>query len=207
MKRKKEMKMAKDFYTAVEERRSIYVISKDHAVSNERIQEVVEFAVKHTPTSFNSQSGRVVVLFNQHHDKFWDLTKETLREIVPAEDFGPTEQKMEMFKAGSGTVLFFEDEEAVRALQEQFPTYSDKFPEYSLQSSGMLQFIVWTALEQEGLGATLQHYQPLIDEKVRNEWNIPASWKLHAQMPFGQPVAPAGDKEFQPLSERMKVFK
>ncbi|GLY09427.1 nitroreductase family protein [Pseudobacillus badius] len=199
--------MAKDFYTAVEERRSIYVISKDHAVSNERIQEVVEFAVKHTPTSFNSQSGRVVVLFNQHHDKFWDLTKETLREIVPAKDFGPTEQKMEMFKAGSGTVLFFEDEEAVRALQEQFPTYSDKFPEYSLQSSGMLQFIVWTALEQEGLGATLQHYQPLIDEKVRNEWNIPASWKLHAQMPFGQPVAPAGDKEFQPLSERMKVFK
>ncbi|KZR59805.1 nitroreductase family protein [Pseudobacillus badius] len=199
--------MAKDFYTAVEERRSIYVISKDHAVSNERIQEVVEFAVKHTPTSFNSQSGRVVVLFNQHHDKFWDLTKETLREIVPAEDFGSTEQKMEMFKAGSGTVLFFEDEEAVRALQEQFPTYSDKFPEYSLQSSGMLQFIVWTALEQEGLGATLQHYQPLIDEKVRNEWNIPASWKLHAQMPFGQPVAPAGDKEFQPLSERMKVFK
>ncbi|WP_077247462.1 nitroreductase family protein [Pseudobacillus wudalianchiensis] len=199
--------MAKDFYTAVQERRSIYAISNEQPVSNDRIQEVVEFAVKYAPTAFNSQSGRVIVLFGEQHEKLWDLTKETLREIVPAKDFGPTEEKMGSFKAGSGTVLFFEDEEVVRGLQEQFPTYSDKFPEYSLQSSGMLQYIVWTALEQEGLGATLQHYQPLIDEKVRNEWNVPASWKLHAQMPFGKPVAPAGDKEFQPLSERVKVYK
>lgn len=199
--------MAKDFYTAIEERRSIYVISKEHTVSNERIQEIVEFAVKYTPTAFNSQSGRAVVLFGEQHEKLWDLTKETLRELMPAKDFDSTEQKMEMFKAGSGTVLFFEDEEVVKSLQEQFPAYSDKFPDYALQSSGMLQFIVWTALEQEGLGATLQHYQPLIDEKVRNEWSIPASWTLHAQMPFGKPVSPAGDKEFKPLSERVKVYK
>ncbi|MNJ66145.1 hypothetical protein D3C77_621970 [compost metagenome] len=71
----------------------------------------------------------------------------------------------------------------------------------------MLQFVVWTALANEGVGASLQHYNPLIDEKVQQEWNIPASWKLIAQMPFGKPVAEPGDKQFNPLDSRLKVFK
>ncbi|MGM7634383.1 nitroreductase family protein [Bacillus sp. Hm123] len=196
-----------NFYSAVETRRSIYAISKEQTVSDERIQEVVEFAVKHAPTAFNSQSGRAIVLLGQQHDELWDLTKDTLREIVPADRFGPTEEKMEMFKAGYGTVLFFEDETVVKGLQESFPTYADNFPLWSMQSSGMLQYIVWTALEQEGFGATLQHYNPLIDEKVRTKWNVPGNWKLMSQMPFGKPAAPAGDKEFQPIDERVKVFK
>ncbi|WP_100401831.1 nitroreductase family protein [Bacillus sp. FJAT-42315] len=196
-----------NFYSAVETRRSIYAISKEQTVSDERIQEVVEFAVKHAPTAFNSQSGRTIVLLGQQHDELWDLTKDTLREIVPANQFGPTEEKMEMFKAGYGTILFFEDEAVVKGLQESFPTYADNFPLWSMQSSGMLQYIVWTALEQEGFGATLQHYNPLIDEKVRAKWNVPGNWKLMSQMPFGKPVAPAGDKEFQPMNERVKVFK
>jgi predicted oxidoreductase (fatty acid repression mutant protein) len=71
----------------------------------------------------------------------------------------------------------------------------------------MHQYVVWTSLEIEGLGASLQHYNPLIDADVRKEWNIPDSWNLVAQMPFGKIVAPAGEKEFQPLEERIKVFK
>ncbi|WP_203362884.1 nitroreductase family protein [Bacillus sp. REN10] len=196
-----------NFYSAVEARRSIYAISKEQTVSDERIQEVIEFAVKHAPTAFNSQSGRVVVLLGEQHDQLWDLTRDTLREIVPADQFGPTEEKMAMFKAGYGSVLFFEDEAVVKGLQESFPTYADNFPLWSMQSSGMLQYIVWTALEQEGFGATLQHYNPLIDEQVRTKWNVPANWKLIAQMPFGKPAAPAGDKEFQPINERVKLFK
>ena len=92
-------------------------------------------------------------------------------------------------------------------MQEKFPLYRDNFPIWSLQSSGMLQFAIWTALELEGWGASLQHYNPVIDEAVRAEWKIPASWKLIAQMPFGKPAEPAGDKEFRPLAERMMVYK
>lgn len=199
--------MSKNFYAAVEERRSIYAISKDAVVSDARIQEVIEHAVKHIPTSFNSQSGRVVLLLNEQSDKLWNITKETLRKIVPADQFAPTEEKMNAFGSGYGTVLFFEDQDVVKGLQEQFPLYADNFPVWSEQSSGMLQFAVWTALEIEGFGATLQHYNPLIDDAVRKEWSLPASWKLIAQMPFGKPVAPAGEKAFQPVSERVKVFK
>ena len=71
----------------------------------------------------------------------------------------------------------------------------------------MLQFVVWTALEQTGLGASLQHYSPLIDEDVRNEWGLPENWKLIAQMPFGKPVAQPGEKQFSPLEARLKVFR
>ena len=30
--------------------------------------------------------------------------------------------------------------------------------------------------------------------------------KLIAQMPFGKPVVPAGEKEYQPLENRVKIY-
>ncbi|PLR76678.1 nitroreductase [Bacillus sp. V3-13] len=199
--------LAKDFYSAVKERRSIYGISKNVDISTERIEEIINHAVKYTPSAFNSQSARVVVLLGEHHDKLWDITKEVLRKIVPPENFSPTEEKMDSFKSGYGTVLFFEDQAVIESMQRDFALYKDNFPVWAQQSNGMLQYVIWTALEAEGLGASLQHYNPLIDEEVRGEWKIPDNWKLIAQMPFGAITAPAGDKDFQPLDERVKIYK
>jgi predicted oxidoreductase (fatty acid repression mutant protein) len=71
----------------------------------------------------------------------------------------------------------------------------------------MLHFAVWTALSAEGLGANLQHYNPLIDAKVAEEWKIPSTWQLTAQMVFGgRAVADAGEKKFGPLEEKFKVY-
>ena len=71
----------------------------------------------------------------------------------------------------------------------------------------MMQFSVWTAFAIEGLGASLQHYTELIDEQVKKEFNIPESWKMLAQMPFGNIVKGAGEKEFNPIEDRVKVLK
>ncbi|MCL6457707.1 MAG: nitroreductase family protein [Gorillibacterium sp.] len=199
--------MSVELYSALKERRSIYGISKESDVSSERIVEIVNEAVKHTPSAFNSQSARVVVLLGEQHDKLWEITKETLKAIVPAEQFPSTEQKLGSFQAGLGTVLFFEDNSIVTHLQEQFPLYQDNFPVWSQQSSGMLQYVIWTAFAAEGLGASLQHYSELIDEKVKATWSLPASWKLIAQLPFGTPTAEPGEKQFSPLEDRVKVFK
>ncbi|MDM5284068.1 nitroreductase family protein [Peribacillus frigoritolerans] len=199
--------MTKDFYTAIKERRSYYGINKEVGVSDEKIKEIVEFAVKHTPSAFNSQSSRLVVLTGSAHDKLWDITTQALRKAVGEGDFSGTQQKMDSFKAGYGSILFFEDESVVKSLQEQFATYADNFPIWSQQTSGMHQLVVWTALEAEGLGATLQHYNPLIDDEVKKEWNVPSNWKLIAQMPFGNPTAQPGDKEFKPLEDRIKFYK
>ena len=62
----------------------------------------------------------------------------------------------------------------------------------------MPQFVVWTSLEAEGLGASLR-LQPADRRKVKAEWNIPESWKLIAQMPFGKPVAEPGEKNLHRL--------
>ncbi|MFZ5967438.1 MAG: nitroreductase family protein [Bacillota bacterium] len=199
--------MTKDFNTAVKERRTIYGISKETTVSDERIQEVIKDAVKYTPSAFNSQSARVIVLFGENHNKLWDITKEALRKIVPEGSFASTEEKINSFRGGYGTVLFFEDNSVIESLQQQFALYKDNFPVWSQQSNGMLQYIVWTSLEIEGLGASLQHYNEVIDEDVKKQWNIPSDWKLIAQMPFGKPTAPAGEKEFMPLEERVKIFR
>ncbi|MFB7639287.1 nitroreductase family protein [Peribacillus butanolivorans] len=199
--------MTKDFYTAIKERRSYYGINKEVQVSDDKIKDIVEFAVKYTPSAFNSQSARLVVLTGEAHDKLWGITTETLRKAVGKGDFTGTQQKMDSFKSGYGTVLFFEDKAVVKSLQKQFALYADNFPIWSQQASGMHQLVVWTALETEGLGATLQHYNPLIDDEVKNEWNIPSNWKLIAQMPFGNPTAPVGEKEFQPLEDRIKFYK
>lgn len=198
--------MSKNFYEALKERRSIYAISNESGVSNERIQEVINEAVLHTPSAFNSQSARVVVLFGENHNKLWDITEASLKKIVPEENFAPTKEKIDSFRNGYASVLFFEDQNVVKNLQEQFSLYKDNFPVWSQQSSGMLQYVIWTSLAVEGLGASLQHYNELIEEDVAKEWNIPSGWKLVAQMPFGKPVSGAGEKEFMPLDERVKTY-
>lgn len=105
-----------------------------------------------------------------------------------------------------GTILYFEDQAVVEGLQEQYPLYKDNFPIWSLQSAGILQYVIWVSLAQEGLGASLQHYNPLIDDEVKRQWNLPKQWKLLAQMPFGAPYAVPEDKEFAPLKERISIF-
>ncbi|WP_152402573.1 nitroreductase family protein [Paenibacillus cellulositrophicus] len=199
--------MSKQFIDALKNRRSIYGISKEQVISDEKVQEIVNDAVKYTPSSFNSQSTRVVVLLGEQHDKLWNVTENVLKAVVPADSFAPTAEKMAAFRAGYGTILFFEDYEVIEGLQASFPSYADNFPVWSHHTSAMHQLVIWTALEAEGLGASLQHYNPLIDQKVAAEWNIPASWKLIAQMPFGKPTVQPGEKEFKPLEDRVKVFK
>lgn len=206
-KKEEDNTVQKDFYTAIKERRSYYGISKESPISDQKIQEIIEHAVKHTPSAFNSQSTRVVLLLGENHNKLWDITTETLRKIVPADNFGSTKEKMDSFRNGYGTILFFEDMSVIEQLQRDYASYAENFPIWSQQTSGMHQLVIWTALENEGLGATLQHYNPIIDEDVKKEWNIPSEWKLIAQMPFGKPTMQPGEKQFQPLEDRIKVFK
>jgi len=196
----------KDFFATVLNRRTIYTLNKNITVSNARIREIVEFAVKHIPSSFNSQSSRTIILFGAHHDKFWAKTKDVLKAMVSEEQFKATGPRIDGFAAGAGTILFFEDQDVVRGMQEKFATYADKFPIYAGHTSGMVQFFCWAALENEGLGCNLQHYNPLVDEFVQQEWHAPKSWALQAQMVFGHPTAGPGEKTFTPIENRVKAF-
>ena len=201
-------KLERTFKEALRHRRSYYALAPESPIDDARIEEIVRFAIKHVPSAFNSQSTRAVLLLHEHHDELWKIVKRTLRAIVPEGAFARTEEKIEhSFAAGYGTVLFFEDTDVVRGLQQQFPAYAGNFPVWSEQTSAMHQLAVWTMLEDAGLGASLQHYNPLIDDEVRKRWSLPGEWKLVAQMPFGTPAGEPGEKTFKPLDERIRVFR
>lgn len=54
----------KSLLDAVKDRRSIYQLSKDSTISDERVKELVEFTIKHCPSSFNVQVGSITHLFS-----------------------------------------------------------------------------------------------------------------------------------------------
>lgn len=200
--------MERNLKEALKHRRSYYAIGSKSLISDVEIEEIIDFAALHTPSAFNSQSARFVLLLGEHHKKLWEIVKETLKKVVAVPAFVTTEAKInKSFASGHGTVLFFNDRIVVEGLQKAYPLYYDKFPEWAMQSAGMQQLAVWTMLEDAGFGASLQHYNPLIDEVVAKEWKLPDSWELLAQMPFGVPSEPPAKKEFKPLEDRVKVFK
>lgn len=194
------------FLDKIKQRRSIYAIGKNVGLEQNKIEDLIKDAVKHSPSSFNSQSSRVVILFGESHHKFWNIVRETLRKMVPAEAFAGTNAKIDSFSAGLGTVLFYEDQKVIEGLQEQFKLYADNFPVWSEHSSAIAQFATWTALAEHNIGASLQHYNPIIDEEVAATFDVPASWKLRAQLVFGSIEAPADEKSFMNDAERFKTF-
>ena len=190
----------------LQKRRSQYALGKTLALPQAEVDALIRETIRLTPSAFNSQSSRAVILFGDAHLKLWGIVKETLRAVVPADAFAGTDAKIDSFAAGAGTVLFFEDQDVVAKLQHDYAAYAENFPIWSEQSGGMAQLAVWTALAEVEIGASLQHYNPLIDAEVAATWGLPASWKLRAQMPFGSNEAPFGEKTFMNDEERFHTF-
>lgn len=193
------------FLDIARKRRTQYALGRDLPISKEQVTDLIKEAIRLAPSSFNSQSSRALILHGAESVKFWEIVKDELRKIVPADAFPTTEEKIDGFAAGAGTVLFYEDREPVKALQEKFPLYADNFPVWSEHASGIAQYAVWMALAEAGIGASLQHYNPLPDARVAQEWDIPESWVLRAQMPFGSHAGEVGDKTFVDDAIRFRV--
>lgn len=163
--------------------------------------------MRESPSSFNSQSSRAVILIGTEHDKYWgDVVLGALKKVTDDEGFKHAKGRVDGFQAGYGTVLFYEDEDTIKGMQEKFAPYASMFPGWSNHSNGMAQIHTWTALELAGYGANLQHYGNLTQEALAKTYNIPKQWKLNAELVFGSLKQPAGDKTYMSNDERFKVF-
>ncbi|KZZ95761.1 nitroreductase [Ascosphaera apis ARSEF 7405] len=196
----------------IAERRTIYNLCSETPVPDSEIVNIVNHAVKHVPSAFNTQSTRAVVLLNAEHEKLWDETVKVFEGLVatgavPKEAFESwTKPKLASFRAGKGTVLFYEDPAHIAGFQEKFPAFKDQFEPWAEHTNAMHQYAVWLSLHAAGLGASLQHYNPVIDSKVAELFKVPAEWKLRAQLVFGLKTNEPGDKNFNALEDRVKVF-
>jgi len=202
-----------NFVDSLKKRRSIYALGKN-IDNGDEVVELIKDVVRHSPYAFNAATTRILVLTGEAQDKLWgqivptSLKAEMDRQGAPESAWEGTKAKLEGFKAAYGTVLFFEDQAVVKNLQENFPLYADNFPHWSEQHSGITSINTWTALAQENIGANLQHYNPVIDEAVAKEWNIPANWKLRSQLVFGSiEDGSLKDKDFMADEERFIVVK
>ncbi|KHD44740.1 nitroreductase family protein [Streptococcus hongkongensis] len=200
------------FLEELKNRRTIYALGRNTEVSDEKIVEVIKEAVRQSPSAFNSQTTRVLILLNDEVTSFWndmvanDLVATMKEQGVPEEAIAGTKEKLASFGNAKGTALFFEDQDVVKALQEQFALYADNFPIWSEQASGISTVNAWTALSAElGLGANLQHYNPVVDASVMAKYGVPENWKLRGQLNFGSIEAAAGDKDFMADEDRFKV--
>ena len=59
------MAESKPFLATVESRRTYYQLSNESPISDARIKEIVAFALKHIPSSFNSQTSRLVLVLQK----------------------------------------------------------------------------------------------------------------------------------------------
>ncbi|OKL62823.1 hypothetical protein UA08_01702 [Talaromyces atroroseus] len=201
--------MASDpFFSAVLGRRTVYALSDSSPIPDSRIQEIVVKAIKHSPSTFNVQSARAVILLKDEHRKFWDYALEFIKAALPEEVVKQLGARIAGFRAAYGSVLFFEAKADLDALAQEHAIVAPFITEWSDTSSGINQFAVWAALSAEGLGANLQHYNflPPLVEKVKAEWNIPQDWLLKSQLVFGTPTGGPREKTFKPVEDRVKVY-
>lgn len=94
----------------VKSRRTYYNLKAESPISDDAIDSIVRDSVLHVPSSFNTQTSRVVLLLKEEHKKVWDITLKVMEGLVaaghvPKEMFeNNTKPKLESFKAAYGTV-------------------------------------------------------------------------------------------------------
>ena len=195
------------YLNIIESRRSIYDLN-DHLPASEKVVlNIIKHITVESPTAFNMQSSHLVILMNDEHHKLWNIVNETLKKIVPENQFASTHAKLDMFYKAKGTILFFDDRHVIDQLKTDFPLYRDQFDTFADHSMGILQGNIWNALAELKIGASLQHYNPLIDNEIKKKWNIPDYYRLSAQMVFGGINSIPEPKDKIAASERISIYK
>ncbi|AQZ18935.1 FRM2 (YCL026C-A) [Zygosaccharomyces parabailii] len=173
---------AAHYLKAIASRRTVYALKPElpSGVTLEEVQAIVQAIIKDTPTSFNSQVNRAIILTGAEHKRVWDQVVKS----IPS-DSGkkrPASVRDEAF----GSVIFFTDDKTTEQLQAKFPAWASAFPQFADHSSGAAQINTWTALKQVGIGGHLQHFNGYV--KAALPKSIPLEWQVHAQLAFGMPA-------------------
>lgn len=196
------------YFEAFKTRRSNYDLTNQLSITLPELEQLLAQTLELSPTGFNSQSSRIVVLVEQKHEMFWDLVLAGIKkEIGDTPAFEKSKDKIANLRRSAGTILFYEDETVNNGLKEKFPLYASNVGTWSEQSQGMLQMSVWTLLASLGMGASLQHYNELVANHLAQTLGINPSWRLVGQMPFGVPNSVPQPKSKIPGANRLIILK
>ncbi len=199
--------MNNNIYDLIKSRRSYRKLKKSETFDSNTMEEILRTA-RYVPSAFNMQSYRIVVLEGKSNNDLWDIVEEMLLSKIGEEKFLATKQaeKIAGFKGGNGTLLFFEDEKVVEKNANKKKSYKDKFSRWSEQGSGIIQYAVWLMLADKQMNASLQHYNPMIDKRVKERFNIEEDWRLISQMPYGIGTDNIKERELVPFEKIVRFI-
>lgn len=182
--------MSAPYLKAIASRRTIYALKPElpSGVTLADVQATIQSVVRETPTAFNSQPNRALILTGAAHRRVWSSVTDAIADEAGKKR--PASVRDEAY----GSVIFFTDDTVTEKLQKDFPAWAAAFPQFADHTSGAAQIQSWTAIETEGLGAHLQHYNGYVKAALPD--SIPKSWSVQAQLVFGAPAAPAGEKAY-----------
>lgn len=88
-------------------RRSVYSLTNESTISDDRLEELITEVIKHTPSSFNSQTTRIVVLLKEENQKLWDNGLEVASSQISPELFDKMyKSRLTASRAAYGTVSY-----------------------------------------------------------------------------------------------------
>ena len=198
-----------EYLPAMKKRHSEYALSGDLQAPLEEVRQLLEDVLLYTPSAFNSQPVRIILLTGAPSAEHWTLVGQILKEKIGPERYDESRAKDRIencFMKALGTVLFFDDTEVTERLIKENPGYESSFPKWAHQTQGSHQFMVWIGLRALGYGANLQHYNGMRDDLIRKQVGAPDTWDFVAHMPFGTITEPAQPKEKNPIDTMLKVL-
>lgn len=194
------------FTDLVKIRRTQYSIGNNTDLKNKDIADRILEVAKDVPTAFNSQTSRLVVLFGEENVKLWDHILDVQKDVLEGGAWDMMSGVMEGAKGGVGTVLFFEDHDAL----EKMPATGERKATYKHHNNANVQYAIWLALTELGLGGSLQHmnigYEQGFDKSIKEMFDLPDSFELVAQIPFGSIEGANSDKEYIDDNVRVRVI-
>ncbi|HJG48781.1 MAG TPA: nitroreductase family protein [Facklamia tabacinasalis] len=194
------------FTDLVKKRRTVYGLGNNTDLTKEEIVSRIREVAREIPSASNSQTTRLVVLFGEDNVKFWDHILDVQKDVMQGAMWDMFSGVMEGAKGAVGTILFFEDHDAVKeGLGEGVRAET-----YKHHNDANMQFSMWLALAELNLGASLQHmnigFEQGFDKSVKELFDLPASYEMVAQMPFGSIEGTPGEKEYIDDEVRVTVI-
>lgn len=94
-----------DLFKLLQMRRTVHRLGKDRRLDKESVTNILQQALLVSPSFFNSQTTRMVLLLDDENNKLWEIVGKCLEECSNSGKLeADTVEKLNGFKGANGTV-------------------------------------------------------------------------------------------------------
>jgi len=183
----------------VKRRRSVRRV-KGGEIDPQLISDILE-AARWAPSPYNVQPWHFAVV-REGNNRLWDTIEAAERAERKGKNLERALERLKGFRGSIFTILIYRDQGAVERMLAEY-SYLDPvaFDDWVRQALGMAQLLLWLAVTERGLTASLQHIQHA-EEPIAALLGTPQDrFKLVAIMPVGYQDETLPENERKPLLE------